>query len=309
LGGGGARGVALVGVLKVLEEARVPIDIVTGTSAGAIIGGLYAAGQSPAAIEKFARGLTLLKVLGRGPTHELGLFTTDRVGKMIREITHDARIEDLPRKFASVAADLHTPRQVVFDRGPLASAICASITFPGVFAPLALGADLLIDGGVVNPLPFDLARQMGADFVIAVGLGGPTPLFQDPAESETRETSWLLERVVHNPRTFASGVVHDASRLGLLQVVDRALVIMGDQIMQAKLAINPPDVLIEPEVASVGLFDLARADYCLRAGEAAARAKLEAIRGGLAPRWREKIRRELVTLFRRNFDRTLTRRR
>ena len=212
LGGGGARGGAHIGVLEVLEELRVPIDYIAGTSIGAIVGGLYASGMSPAEISEVIADIDFQDLFrDRPPRQELtfrrkqddakfparlevgfragrvrlppGLISAQKLGVSLRSLTlpvaHIARFEELPVPFSAVATDLGTGELAVLSSGDLAIAMRASVSVPGVFAPVERDGRLLVDGGLVSNIPVDVVREMGADVVIAVDVG--TPLY--PAES------------------------------------------------------------------------------------------------------------------------------
>ena len=206
LSGGGARGFAHVGVLKALEQARVPVDMVVGTSMGAIIGGLYASGMSPDVLAQELQAVDWATLFGgRAPRQALsqrrkeedfelspvlqlgfrnggfvlpsGAVSSQSLEWMLRRYTlptrHLSSFDALPIAFRAVATDMETGQPVVLDRGDLAAALRASMSVPGVFAPLELDGHILGDGGLVNNLPVDVARQMGADVVIAVNIGTP----------------------------------------------------------------------------------------------------------------------------------------
>ncbi len=284
LGGGGLRGAAHVSVLRALEAASVPIHIVTGTSAGAIIGALYAAGKSPDEILHFLRRTNPRRWFAADSTG-LGLFSTDGIRRVLRaEIGGDARIEELPRRFACVAVDLAGHCERVFDRGSLADAVCASAAFPGLYAPLQMDGHMYADGGILNPVPFDIARQMGADRVLAVDLG-------------TLEEEFVPQIPLHRRRGEALGVTllfHTISRQKAYRVVDRAIGIMGWQIRQHKMKQAPPDALICPRVQKIGLMDFQMMEDALRAGEIAAQEALPQIQALLKPErfgWLERLKR------------------
>jgi NTE family protein len=206
LSGGGARGLAHVGVLKVLEEARVPVDVVVGTSMGAIIGGLYAAGMSPGELERelvaldwdavFAARVPRETLSQRrkeedfeispaieigwrdgSPTLPLGSVSTRGLELLLRRYTLPVRglrdFDALPTPFRAVATDLETGAAVVFRDGDLAQALRASMSVPGVFPPTEVNGRLLGDGGLVDNLPVSVARALGAEVVIAVNIGTP----------------------------------------------------------------------------------------------------------------------------------------
>ncbi|HMM21409.1 MAG TPA: patatin-like phospholipase family protein [Selenomonadales bacterium] len=169
LGSGGLRGLAHIGVLRVLEEAGIPIDFVAGCSIGSLVGGLYAAGLDSETILKLAKNLKRRHWLDF-VIPKMGLVAGDRTLDMLRLLTQRKRFEDLAIPFAVVAAELNTGDEVVFTEGEVAEAIRASISVPGVFVPFKLGDKLLVDGAVVNPTPMDIVHRMGADLVIAIDL-------------------------------------------------------------------------------------------------------------------------------------------
>jgi len=278
LGGGGAKGVAHIGVLSVLEAAGVPIEIVTGTSAGAIVGALYAAGKSPDEIRQIIRRLTLRQWLARDRTG-MGLFSTDGVRRLIEaEIGAGACIEDLPRKFAAVAVDMDSQQEVVFDAGLVADAVCASAAFPGILAPVQIAGRWFLDGGLLNPVPVDAARQLGAARVIAVDLAADEPLL----------TSDMLQQGRRDALFFR--FISTTEQQKLFRVAVRSIGIMCQQIRLAKAERCPPEVTIRPEVEKVGLVDFDLAEVALAAGETAARAALPQIERLMAPSARERLR-------------------
>ncbi len=287
LGGGGARGIAHIGALRVLEAARLPIDLIAGTSAGAIIGALYAAGKPLAEIEVVVRGIRLRHWAVRDHTGT-GLFGTAGIRRIVEAaIGKDTRIEDLARPFAAVAVDLDAQTQVVFDSGPVADAVCASAAFPGLFAPVRVGERHLIDGGALNPVPFDVARRMGADVVLAIDLGAEEPLFTAGSLLPHRRNGWVFHLLL------------TAEQQKIFRVVARAIGIMTRQLRAEKIKQSPPDLIIYPDVRNVGLMDFDLADVCLAAGESATRAALPQIetlcsssrRGQWQRAWRRMTRR------------------
>lgn len=276
LGGGGAKGLAHLGALRVLESAGVKIEIVTGTSAGALIGALFAAGKSLDEIEALARLWTLRQFLTRDRTGT-GLFSTDGIRHVIEiELGRNRRIEELPRTFACVAVDLDSQAEVVFDSGCIADAVCASAAFPGFFAPVSLDDRRLIDGGTLNPVPCDVARQLGAERVIAVDLSADEPVFTTAGTRPFNPDSLLV-----------TAIVSTAEKRKLVRVMARAIGIMGKRVRESKLAESPPDAIIRPEVQNVGLLDFDLTDECLAAGEIAARDALDQIQTLIMPgsRW------------------------
>lgn len=242
LSGGGARGCAHAGVLAELEQMRIPIDYIAGTSVGALIGGMYAAGLSPAEIELFMAEANWNELLDdRTPYRDLsyrrkedrlrypiqlelglrswhfilpgGLRSGQKLGVLLQSralgASGAADFSDLPTPFRAVAADATTGEQVVLDRGNLAEALRASMSIPGIFSPVQVGDRLLIDGGVANNIPVDVVREMGADIVIAVDVSAPL-LDRDQIDSMlavTGQTLTLLTRANMQERLAAADIL------------------------------------------------------------------------------------------------------
>lgn len=172
LGGGGARGMAHAGVIHLLEQEGIPIDCVAGTSAGALIGAAYAAGIQGQALLEEALKLRW-RDLARPAWPRRGFVSFEGLERRLVDILGDLTFADLSIPYAAVAADLATGEQVVLKEGRLAPAVRASCSVPGIVIPVEIGGRLLSDGGVINNLPISVVRELGADIVIAVGLGAP----------------------------------------------------------------------------------------------------------------------------------------
>jgi NTE family protein len=171
LGAGAIKGYAHIGVLRALGALGVPVDYIAGTSIGAAVAGMHAAGYSP---ERAAAALDTVGALAFRPTlPRRSLLSSDALREGLRRVAQDARIENLPIPLAVVAADMITQREVVFRRGPVWQAVLASMSIPGIYPPQVVGNTLLVDGGVLNPVPTNVVSNMGADVVIAVKLASP----------------------------------------------------------------------------------------------------------------------------------------
>lgn len=172
LGSGGWRGLAHIGVLKSLVNHGYTISAISGSSAGALIGGLFAYFQDPEKIEHIFSKLNYKDLLFAfsDPSAKLGLFSGTNATRLIQQYIGHPQIEDLPIPFAAVASDILTGQAVIIDSGDLAEAILASSSVPLVFEPVSQNGRLLIDGGVVNPIPVSTARNLGAEFVIGVDI-------------------------------------------------------------------------------------------------------------------------------------------
>jgi NTE family protein len=174
LGGGAVRGAAHIGVLDVLDRAGLEPAIITGTSAGALVGALYAAGTSPSDIGKLAQTLRWARLIRPARTRQ-ALFDSRRLAVVLDGALGARDFDALSRPFAAVACELTTGRRVVLRDGPVATAVLASTAIPGVFPPVERDGRLLVDGSVVDMVPAGLARELGADIVVAVDVSGPLP--------------------------------------------------------------------------------------------------------------------------------------
>ncbi len=167
LGSGGARGFAHIGVLKAFEAHQIPIDLLAGSSMGSLIAAFYANGLEPQMMEKLALHLKR-KVWLDLTVPNLGFVVGDKIKQLIRLLTHGKNIEDLNIPLAIVATDIERGERVVFKEGPIDQAVRASIAIPGIFVPERVGDRLLIDGGVIDRVPITVAKELGADLVIAI---------------------------------------------------------------------------------------------------------------------------------------------
>ncbi|MCP4403375.1 MAG: patatin family protein [bacterium] len=171
LGSGSARGFSHIGVIRVLEAEGIPIDCIAGTSIGAIVGAVYASGMLPKG-EEFLKDFDWKDMTALlDPLFPVsGLLGGKRIEKLLRSFLGNRHIEDFPLSFAAVAADVASGEEVVFTHGDAVKAIRASMSMPGIFAPVFLENRFLVDGGLVSPVPVEVARRLGADVVIAVNL-------------------------------------------------------------------------------------------------------------------------------------------
>jgi NTE family protein len=296
LGGGGARGLAHIGVLQVLAENRIPVRAVAGTSVGAEIGAFLASGMPLEEMAQLATAfdwkLTLQLFLPDLPTG--GLVSGKKILNWLNDkLGEFTAIEDLPMPYLAVASDLETGEEVILDRGPLTEAVRASISLPGTLAPFRIGERALVDGGVVNPLPFDVARRRFGGPVVAVAVHAGSQHW-DRRRPRRKEGLWrarfrqLLEetwmgRAQHmreglEARVAESGGLEaDAVEWSARLVLERVLAIGEMQIVELRSAASPPDVMIVPDVHDIGSLEFYRAVEAIEAGRAAARAKLAEI--------------------------------
>lgn len=246
LSGGGARGFAHVGVLKVLAENNIPIDMIAGTSIGSFVGGALAAGMTVNEIESMAHSIRWSDVT-RPAFSPIAFLSNAPMGKLIRRKFPTHRFEDLEIPFAAVVVDLRKPECVVLkEKGDLVHAIRASCAVPAVFAPIREDSGrILVDGGVMAPLPVDAVKQMGADVVIAVDLLSSGSAFN-------RAPSTALGMMI-------------SSAMVLLRAASNS-------------QDNKADVLLVPEIAHIRPDRLSQAKDCQERGEKIARAMIEDIK-------------------------------
>ncbi|MHB1132886.1 MAG: patatin-like phospholipase family protein [Chloroflexota bacterium] len=272
LGGGGARGLAHIGVLKVFEEAGIGVDLAVGSSIGGVIALAWAAGLTQRQMSELVLSTPVASLLGRDHTG-LGLSGTERVGALAESVAGRQNIEDLPRRGAVVVTDLSAGKRVVLASGSIATAVRATIAIPGLFSPVVLGGRVLVDGGILEPIPMEAARQMGATRVVAVNVG--------PARGRALAAGAPLGLV---PRPLASAPLlrRLLARWRLLDVAIKALEVQSLEIAEMRVAAAHPWLVLHPDVGDVRLDEFERAQECIDAGEAAARAALPVLTGGRA---------------------------
>lgn len=277
LGGGAARGLAHIGIIRVLEDHGVHVRGIAGTSIGAIVGGLHAAG-SLSHYEDYIRRLDakgMLRMLDPVIPRS-GLLGGRRVVKQLHEFVGGRRIEELELPFCAIATDLESGAEVVLDAGCLVEAIRASFAIPGVFTPLKVDGYWLVDGGVSTPVPIRAAREMYPNLpVIAVNLNNIDMVFEEeehrmrPSTPEEAREIGRIERLLRR-----MGGDQDR-RPGLLSSISDSLTHMEHRISRFQIAAEDPELLLEPAVFGVGLFDFHRAEPIIAAGETCARQAIE----------------------------------
>jgi NTE family protein len=282
LGGGSARGWAHIGVIRALEEAGLVPTVVAGCSIGAVVGGCYAAGRLDR-LEAFARSLTRGRVVRlvdpRLPGS--GLIAGNRLRRRLLTDLGERRIEALPIGFGCVATEFGTGREIALVAGSLVESVRASYAIPGLFPPVDLDGQLLMDGTLVNPVPVALARRLGADVVVCVNLNGDVggPMVDEVTAAPAPRRDFL--RLMRGRLPGLARTPPEAPLPGIARVVLDAFNITQDRISRARLERDPPDVAIGPDVAAFGLFDFHRAADGIALGHRAARAALPQIRAAL----------------------------
>ncbi len=272
LGGGAARGWAHIGVLRALDEAGIRVDMIAGTSIGALVGGCYLAGKLDQ-LEEFARSLTKRRVFGLldfswGGN---GLFGGMKLTARMQEHMAGVTFADLPKPLVCVAAEVRTGHEIWLHSGDLITAMRASYALPGVFEPVPCNGRILVDGALVNPVPVSACRAHEQRLVVAVNLHydlfGRAAVIKHSAElSKDGEASPSL--------VVDRGPKEREARIGITGVMVEAFNIIQDRIARARLAGDPPDLALQPKLGHVGLTDFHRADELIRLGYEATQAQI-----------------------------------
>jgi NTE family protein len=256
LSSGAARGLAHVGVLAALERRGIPIDLIAGTSIGAIVGASYAAGKDISEIKKAVAGLNRRQMLSLAdftiPTK--GFIKGKRITGWLKSVIGDVNFKDLKIPFACVATDIETGEEVVMKQGSVVAAVRASASMPVIFTPTRLGGRYLVDGGLVNPIPVRLLREMGAELVIAVSV---VPYLSDRLKPPDADDP---------PKPKEPNI---------LGVLIRMMYIIGYQAALGGL--READITIAPDVAHIRPDNFNRARECILRGERAARRAIPEI--------------------------------
>jgi NTE family protein len=306
LGGGAARGFAHIGIVRALIAHGIVPNVIVGTSIGAVVGGAYAAGHLDT-LEKWARSLQPRNILGYLDIrlNGSGLIGGDKLAGQLEAAVGQILIEELPMKFATVATEVRTGHEIWLTHGRLVDAMRASYALPGIFSPVLVGDRWLVDGALVNPVPVSAARALGAEIVIAANLSSDvfthsTTVYSHGPSAEVTVTAAAepalvpesappkrgFGRLFSAERTVKREFFGSGGRPGISSVMVDAFNIMQDRITRARLAGDPPDLLISPRVGQIGWFDFHRADELIAHGARAAERAIESIQeaiGILAP--------------------------
>ncbi|HNZ58667.1 MAG TPA: patatin-like phospholipase family protein [Syntrophorhabdaceae bacterium] len=244
LGGGSAKGFAHIGVIRVLEQEKIPIHMIVGTSVGSLIGGIYAANPDSFQLEWLAFKIDKNDILDLSIIYsKLGPAQGARLESFVEQTVTIKKIEDTKIPFFPIATDLNTGETIIMEKGSLSKAIRASSAIPGIFVPVTFGNRLLVDGGVTNSTPCDIARSKGADIVIAINL------LKD---------------------------IKDYNINSLVDIIGQSVNIMMHQSNKTKL--QHADVIIEPDTKGTALFDFSQKKMLMEEGIKAAKASLPKIK-------------------------------
>lgn len=244
LGGGSAKGFSHIGVLRVLEQEKIPIHMIIGTSAGSLIGGIYAANPDSFQLEWLAFKIEKNDILDLSIIYsKLGPAQGTRLESFVEQNVAVKKIEDTKIPFYPIATDLNTGETIILEKGSLSKAIRASSAIPGIFVPVTFGNRLLVDGGVTNSTPCDIARNKGADIVIAVNL------LKD---------------------------IKDYNINSVVDIIGQSVNIMMHQSNKTKL--KYADIIIEPDTKGISIFDFTQKKVLMEEGIKAAKAAIPKIK-------------------------------
>ncbi len=287
LGGGAAKGLAHIGILKVLDEYGIKPDFISGTSIGALIGALYASGKTGIEIENIALELNrkdikkALKITLSGA----GFISGEKISELLYPIIEVKNIDELKIPFACTACNIINGEEFIFTEGYISEAIGASISIPGIFSPVKHNKAALVDGGLVNPVPVDLVREMGADYVIAVNvLTLPKIKHKKISFPEHRDEKKIVEtnisinkrikRFVENElneiETIArklTTIFDIRNEINIFDVIYQSINLAERNIAEYKLESDKPEMLIEPDLIDIGHFEFNKTAQAAVLGE------------------------------------------
>jgi len=275
LGSGASRGWSHVGIIKALSEAGIEPDVVCGTSVGAMVGAAYATGRLDK-LRSWVLGSTRGDVLRFFDVKlsQAGLVNVERWTRFLHTYVaaEDVRIEDLAKKYVAVATDFDTGREVWFREGLLAEAVRASMAMPGLYPAVRDQQRWLVDGGLVNPVPVNACRALGAEVVIAVNLNSDIMRRAGRKSAAIKHPdSGMLASLKQQARDYSSNLFpHGDDKAvppGMLDVVSGSINIFQDRITRSRLAGDPADIVISPRLGDMGILEFQRAGDAMKEGE------------------------------------------
>ena len=289
LGGGGAKGYAHLGVIKALRELDIDFDIVAGTSIGSFVGAVYAGGGIEE-LEKIASRINIAdlpRILTPAFSRH-GLLSGSYINQLLAKVITQKNIEELPIKYAAVSVDINKGEIVKFTSGDLGKAIRSSIAIPGLFTPVIDGDRFLVDGGVMEPVPIDTARSLGADFVVAVDLlsnfkefseeAGTKNILDDiPFKTEINHLGEYIKKLGETLYLFEKDkeIFNDKT---VVDIVQRISVITQSRLIENQVQIGKPELIITPDVSDSGILDFHKSIEGIEAGYNAAINKKDEIK-------------------------------
>jgi NTE family protein len=280
LGSGAARGLSHIGVIRCLEDHDYDIQYIAGASMGALVGGIYAAGELDVYVEwvKALKRRNILRLLDVSFSRK-SIFKGEKIIEVLNEMIKDRIIEDLPIGFTAVATDIVEQKEVWLTHGSLFEAIRASIAVPMIFSPVQISSRLLVDGGILNPVPIAPTLNDNTELTVAVALNGPAEIFesqadeainpdvsnQDEENQEKNKYQIGIEKLVDS--MMPKGEVERSKQdLGIFNLMTQSMDTMQSSITRFKLAAHQPDIMVEVPRNLCGWFDFDRADELIDFG-------------------------------------------
>lgn len=271
LGSGGARGLAHIGVIHWLEEHNYQVQSIAGSSMGALIGGIYAAGKLDD-YTKWVKALhksDVLRLLDFAYSRA-GIFSGERIMQKLKDMLGDVAIENLPIAFTAVATDLDSRREIWINKGSLFDAVRASIAIPSVFTPVKYRGHLLVDGAVLNPVPIAPTLRDISDITIAVSLSGKDVAIKKPivikktTNNSDNRYRRAIDKFIDNIQDRFNG--DDEDQTNIVDVMTRSIESMQNTIARFKLAAYNPDYLLEVPANACTVFEFHRAEEMIKLG-------------------------------------------
>lgn len=281
LSGGGARGLAHIGVIEEMESRGYIIGSIAGTSMGALVGGVYAAGKMNE-YKEWVYNLDkqkIFKLLDFSFSNQ-GLIKGDKVLNKMKEFIPDANIEDLKIKYTATAFDLSQNKEIVFKEGSLYNAIRASISIPTVLTPVISGDSVLVDGGVVNNIPIRNAIRTENDTLFAVYVNADIPVHHIKVAEKIKKQALYMQKINEFRKGLnKSGITDDRKKFHYFNLINDTIAVMTNHLASTIIKNNPPDILVEISKKTCGTYDFYKAEELVEIGRYAAREKLDNLQG------------------------------
>jgi len=283
LGGGGVRGVAHIGVLRALEIHGFKIRAIAGTSAGGLIGAVYAAGFNTEKIEKYAKDMDENRSFWHHSDDNPSLLGVSGIASKLSELLGDRTFDELDIPFAATAVSLHTGKEIILTKGKVIDAVLATIAIPGVFPSQEIGGRVLVDGGVLDPIPVQVARWLNPDLpVVAVMLHKP------PEDWEPKELPLPM------PIPGPAPLVDRLSKLRpvqALKIFTRSIEVSSKHLSELSMMVYKPEVVITPHVGHIGIMQNINISEVIQAGIDATEMTLNSIES--EANWMKKLQRKV----------------
>ncbi len=279
LSGGGARGIAHIGVLEALEKQGFEVHSITGTSMGAVVGGIYAAGK----IKEFKKWILDLDKKDVFELVDFTLFNSgfikgDKVFEELSTFIHDIQIQNLPIHFSATATDLMSRKEILFTEGSLYNAMRASIAIPNVITPVKKEDSILVDGGVVNNIPINHAQRMDNDLLVAVNVNADIPLPKKKKKKKKKEEQpSFYQSTIDKFSKQLSELFSDEKNndFSYFDIMSTSFELMRNEMVKFSLKDTPPDILIETSRDSCNIYDFYKAEELIQIGHEAAISGIE----------------------------------